>query len=95
MFTFMLIHAFFIAFFIGVLLGYFLGYGRKLREEKQKPIDAGSYVMPFGKHKGKRMNEVPFQYLHWMNREGILERNPEMKKHYLQMQKQFSSLKIS
>ena len=33
---------------------------------KKVPTYEDSDLMPFGKHKGKRMEEVPANYLHWL-----------------------------
>lgn len=33
--------------------------------------DLISYQMPFGKHKGKVLTELPVAYLEWMAREGF------------------------
>src|SRR3954471_20039164 len=39
----------------------------KAKPEKHKP-DPGDIVFQFGKHKGKKIREVPPDYLHWIHR---------------------------
>lgn len=38
----------------------------------------GSYVMTFGKHKGKSLANIPIGYLHWLRMSGATRRNPTM-----------------
>lgn len=34
-------------------------------QQKKKPLD-GTYKMPFGKHKGEKVEDVPTDYLEWL-----------------------------
>ncbi len=40
------------------------------KKEEQKEEKEQEFLMPFGKHKGKKMSEVPDSYLLWLSDEG-------------------------
>jgi uncharacterized protein (DUF3820 family) len=42
--------------------------------------------MPFGIHKGKPMQDVPVQYLHWLYHNGLYGQNGMAIKHYVEQQ---------
>jgi superfamily II DNA or RNA helicase len=53
--------------------GRFSNYERSVYAEAERPARGRPgrrwYVMPFGKHKGRRFKDIPVSYLHWVLRE--------------------------
>jgi hypothetical protein len=50
-------------------------------KQKKPKIDPGEVVFSFGKHKGKRIDEVPVQYLDWIH-EWIANGDPDLQKKF-------------
>jgi hypothetical protein len=57
----------------------------KQPEPKPKPkkakLDPGEVVIPFGKHKGQRVNQVPPNYLQWIH-DWIDNGDPDLQKRF-------------
>ena len=51
------------------------------QRRKGLPAEPGSYVMTFGKHKGKRLEDIPTKYLDWLSSSGTIRKHPMLAVH--------------
>lgn len=58
---------------------------------RRPPVRFFYYRMPFGKHRGVRLIDVPLSYCLWMERSGLLEQphRSALRLHYEEMKKYF------
>lgn len=52
-----------------------MGCGKFLRYLPQSNVNNDDFVMPFGKHKGKNIKDVPSDYLQWIYEKSDLSEN--------------------
>lgn len=63
-------------------------FSRKIKKQearKQMVFDSGDIRMPWGKHKGKKLSEVPLKYLEW-----ILKENEERMKLFEEIEEEIN-----